>query len=44
MDVVKIGWCKVDVMPLPSEEVNHCNEAKDTDAGGGRPSIDGISK
>jgi hypothetical protein len=31
MDMIEIGGCKIDVMALPSEEIDHRDEAKDGD-------------
>jgi hypothetical protein len=44
MDVIEVGGCKIDIMTLPSEEVNHCDQAKDAYARGGRPHVDGVSE
>jgi hypothetical protein len=44
VDMVEVGWCKIDIMPLPTEEVNETDDGEDNNARGRRPNVDGIAE
>jgi hypothetical protein len=44
MNVVEVGGREVNVMTLPSKEVDYCNKTKHTNTCRRRPNDDGISE
>jgi hypothetical protein len=44
VNMVEVGGGKIDVMPLPTEDVNEANDGEHSNTRGRRPNVEGIAE